>query len=197
MREVICVLRSGGEYNENHVVRLRDQLAKRGVTSFRCLSDVEVSGVERIPMKYSWPGWWAKMELFRPDLPGDGMLYMDLDTSIIGDVSDFFVDRLAIMRDVYRPLGLQSSLMFIPRAERSAIWSDWLRRTEYWMRRLHKGGDQAFLERHWIDTAARWQDLLPGAVVSYKANDLASHGAPEGAKVVIFHGKPRPWDVGW
>lgn len=197
MRDVICVLRSGGEYRADHVVRLRDQLAQFGITTLRCLSDVEVPGVERIPMKYSWPGWWSKMELFRPDLPEVGMLYMDLDTSIIGDVSTLFVDRLAIMRDVYRPNGLQSSLMFIPVADRHRIWSIWERKPNYWMRLFARGGDQAFLERHWFDTAARWQDLLPGEVVSYKANNLASCGAPEGAKVVIFHGKPRPWDVGW
>lgn len=30
-----------------------------------------------------WPGWWSKMELYRPDLPPGRTLYMDLDSHII------------------------------------------------------------------------------------------------------------------
>jgi len=39
-----------------------------------------------------WPGWWSKMELYRPDLPSGRTLYMDLDSHIIrslGPVLDF------------------------------------------------------------------------------------------------------------
>ena len=30
-----------------------------------------------------WPGWWSKMELYRPDLPEGRTLYMDLDSHAI------------------------------------------------------------------------------------------------------------------
>jgi hypothetical protein len=205
--KVMCVLRSGREYRPAHVVRLRDQVLAHMVDAdFRCLSDIEVSGVDCLPLKYSWPGWWAKMELFRPSIKGP-VLFFDLDTSIVGDLSEIAaVDRLAIMRDVYRPSGLQSSMMYLPEAARERIWLEWIERPEHWMRVHAKGGDQAFLERFWVDRATRWQDELPGQVVSYKAHvresvrkdrEIGDGSIPEDARVVIFHGKPRPWDIGW
>jgi len=39
----------------------------------------------KIELKHpdDWPGWWAKMELHRTDLPAGRTLYMDLDSHII------------------------------------------------------------------------------------------------------------------
>jgi len=195
---VICVLRSGGEYRPEHVIRLRDQVAVWLDAPFACLSDLRfaASRVEVLPLRHGWPGWWAKMELFRPDIAGD-LLYFDLDMSIVGDLTEMAqIGRLAIMRDVYRPTGLQSSVMYLPEAARAPVWDDWIRQPAGWMQRHRRIGDQGFLERHWLQSAARWQDALPGQVVSYKA-DVLGAGLPEAARVVAFHGKPRPWDVGW
>jgi hypothetical protein len=203
---VFCVLRSGGEYKADHVLRLRTQVVKHlPDADFRCLSDIKVEGVRTLPLIYDWPGWWSKMELFRPDVSGD-ILFMDLDTSIVGSLVDIAsVNGLAMMRDIYRPEGLQSSIMYLPEAARERIWAEWIGRPRHWMDIYHKGGDQAFLERFWLDGAGRWQDLLPGQVVSWKSHvrqalhdDESGNGSiPADARVVIFHGKPRPWDIGW
>ena len=65
------------------------------------------------------------------------------------------------------------------------------------MRRHKRGGDQAFLETVLIDRVERIQDAMPGGLVSYKA-DVAKHGLGDDARVVMFHGRPRPWEVpGW
>ena len=53
--------------------------------TFRCLSNVDVPGVECIPLTSGFEGWWPKMELFRPDLPAGRNVYFDLDTLIIRD----------------------------------------------------------------------------------------------------------------
>ncbi len=37
-----------------------------------------------------WPGWWAKMELYRPDLPAGRTLYMDLDSHVIHSLQPIF-----------------------------------------------------------------------------------------------------------
>jgi hypothetical protein len=191
---IFCVLRSGGDYRPEHVFRLQRQLAAHGETDFACLSDVFLEGVETIPLRWDWPGWWAKMELFRPDLRGD-FLFLDLDMTVRGPLADFGASgALALMRDVYRPGGLQSSIMFLPERDRPTIWNDWIRSPAHWMRRYPGGGDQAFLERHWLRRAKRLQDLTPGAIVSYKA-DVAGRGVPENARVICFHGRPRPWEV--
>jgi hypothetical protein len=172
---------------------------------FRCLSDIEVEGIRTLPLTYDWPGWWSKMELFRPEMSGD-IVFMDLDTSIVGSLVDIVsVNQLAMMRDVDRPEGLRSSIMYLPQAARERIWAARIDRPQHWMNLYSKGGDQVFLERFWGDHASRWQHLLPGQIVSWKSHvrqalhdDESGNGSiPDGAPVVIFHGKPRPWDIGW
>lgn len=193
---ILCVLRSGGDYGPEHVKRLQSQLAAQGETDFACLSDVFIDGVETIPLRWDWPGWWAKLELFRPDLKGD-FLFVDLDMTILKPIADLeLLPVLMIMRDVYRPGGLQSSIMFLPEAVRGEIWQAWQKSPGHWMERYRRGGDQAFLERFWLRRAQRLQDWFPGWVVSYKA-DVAGREVPETARIICFHGRPRPWEVGF
>jgi len=139
------------------------------------------------------------MELFRPDLRGD-FLYMDLDTVIVGPLDDFEgINRLTILRDFYRDgkrlkEGLQSSLMFLPESQRRPPWDDFTVNPALSMALHRGGGDQSLLEPHYIHSADRWQDVLPGQVVSWKVN--CAHGVPPNARVICMHGKPRPWQVG-
>lgn len=197
--KAFCVLRSGPTYKPQHVQDLCFQLSLQApFIDLTVLSDVDVPGVKRIALKSDWPGWWAKMELFRPDITGD-FLYIDLDTQIVGGMEDFAdLDKLTIVRDFYRdgvrrPEGLQSCLMYLPEADRVEVWKHW--RAE--LIRGYRGrglGDQAFLETLWMDKAQRFQDVLPGQVVSYKVH-CKHGGVPEDARVVCFHGAPRPWQV--
>lgn len=198
MIRIVCVLRSGGEYRPEHVIRLRDQVARHlAGARFLCLADVTVPGVDCVPLYSDWPGWWAKMELFRPGLDGD-LLYMDLDSAIVGDLSEMAgIGRLTIMRDVYRPAGLQSSVMFLPELDRPAVWRRFRADPARWMTRYRPGGDQAFLEKAWAGSPpALWQEQLPGQVVSWKVH-VQGRGFPAGARFIAFHGRPRPWEVGW
>lgn len=187
---IVLVLRSGGDYDAEYVDRLVAAMPTHRVV---CLSDCAVP-CERIPLEYGWPGWWAKMELYRPDLAGD-VLYMDLDTVVQGPLDDFLaVGRLTMLRDFYREWGLGSGLMFLPEADRAEVWRAWIASPGHWMAEYQSGGDQAFLERLWLKRSARWQDLLPGRVASYKAAGKAER---EQAAVVCFHGSPRPREVQW
>lgn len=192
---VVTVLRSGGEFKPEHVQALHSQIDHwlLGVDGF-CISDTAVTGIACDRLIHDWPGWWSKMELFRPDIEGD-LLYFDLDTVIVGGLEDLAsVNRLTLMRDVYRPDGLQSSVMFLPEADRRLVWAEWQKSPLMHMRRHRRGGDQGFLETLWLDKADRWQDVLPGQVVSYKA-DIRKKGdvLPPNARVIAFHGRPRPW----
>lgn len=196
-KTVVCVFRSGGEYTEAHVLRLRDQVLKHNPdVRFVVLADKVVEGCERYPLAYDWPGWWSKMEIFSPyfsALLGD-FLYMDLDTTVCGDISQLFGSKKPmIMRDVYRPTGLQSSIMWIPAAEAPMVWKRWFAAPEHYISRHQAGGDQEFLETIWLSKALRFQDWVSG-IVSYKADKVAERGT-QGASVVVFHGKPRPWQV--
>jgi hypothetical protein len=200
-----CVLKSGGDYGLEDVLKLRDRVLQHAGNyrnvRFVCFSDLDVSEhCERVHLEHNWPGWWSKKELFNPAFKG-ALTYLDLDTVPVGDLSGLAaVKGPAIMRDVYRPDGLQSAIMVIPQDKKSSIWRYFLSDPERHMRectvRYTKWGDQGFLEGHWQD-AKRLQDVLPGQIVSWKANECAARGIPAEARLVVFHGKPRPRDVGY
>lgn len=197
---IACVLRSGGDYSPEHVLALRRGLQRHWpptVPPMRmiCLTDIwlELYGVERVPLVSAWPGWWAKMELCRRDIRGT-LLYFDLDCVIVGGLADLLaVEGLAALRDFYRPGGLQSALMVMPEAERWSVWDSWLESPAQQIRSYRS--DQEYLETHWLDRAKRIQDVIPGQVVSYKGDKVAEGGVPKNARVVMYHGKPRPWET--
>ena len=56
---------------------------------FVCLSNVEVP-CERIPLINNWPGYWSKVELFRPNIFKGRVLYLDLDVLVMQNLLPFF-----------------------------------------------------------------------------------------------------------
>ena len=182
------VLRSGGIYTPAHVQWLAQQ-----VTGLVCLSDVKIPGVETISLRFGWPRWWPKMELFS-DIIDDDILFFDLDTVIVGDIDCLNVGRTTCLRDFYHHDMLASGLMYIRNEDKRAIWKAFTKNPALHIKchcGMPKLGDQGFLNGRL--KADRWQDVLPGKIVSYKVH--CRNGVPPGASVVCFHGKPKPWDI--
>ncbi len=192
---VACVLRSGGDFRPEHVDRLWDGVSENFPGhSFFCLTDMDVC-CESVPLKYGWPGWWSKMELFRPDLEGD-FLYFDLDTIVLGDIPDFAgLTRLTVLSDFHVPDRVASGVMFIPQVDRAFVWNAWMKDATGHMRRQGGRGDQGFLQDLWGGAPERFQDRLPGQIVSYKVHVQANDKVPDDARVMCFHGRPRPWET--
>lgn len=187
------------EYKLDHVRALKEQIDKWAPgNEFECISDVVIPGIFCRVVKHGWPGWWLKMALFDPAIPGD-FLFMDLDTVISGSLSDILaVDKLTLLRDFYRDgkklkEGLGGGLMYLPNECRAQVWNFWMTNPAL-HQRMYPRGDQFLFERFFLNTAQRWQSVLPGQVVSYKVH--CQHGVPSDARVICFHGKPRPWEVG-
>jgi hypothetical protein len=157
-------------------------------------------------MENNWPGWWSKMEIFRPDIAGD-FLYFDLDTVIVGDLSDIArIRQLTMLTDFFVPSYLASGVMYLPWFERGDVWKKWIKGPEAHMRTQLGHGDGGFLRDHWKDRPTRWQDELPGQIISYKAHvrkpqhptmEKGNGAIPDNARVVCFHGTPRPRNVRW
>lgn len=93
---VACVYREGEfrsrPYRPYWTEKSRNMVARhlKAPHRFVCLSNVGVP-VERVPLEHDWPGWWAKVELFRPGLFNGPTLYLDLDTLPVGDLEELFV----------------------------------------------------------------------------------------------------------
>ena len=194
---VACVLRSGGAYGPEYVRRLRAGVERPlPGARFVCLSDVPE--VATHALAHGWPGWWSKLELFRPGLLTGATLYVDLDTVIAGGLAPLAEairpGRFLMLRDFTRPERRGSGVMGW-HGDWSAIYRAFAGRAGHVMGTYQTGdrwGDQAFIAEHAGEAVACWQDHVPGAVASYKL-----HGRTPRARVVCFHGRPRPHEIGW
>lgn len=212
MTVIVSVLKCGPEYQARHAQWLHRQLA--GYESL-CLTDAGyIDGVRTVPLLYDWPGWWSKIEAFNPDradIGGQDILLLDLDTVVTGNLSSFLEPRqFTALTDFYREhlpaAPMASAVMYIPASIKRAVWSNWLADPAGHMQectRPEKHGDQGFIGS--VLAAERWQNILPGAAISYK-KDVAAVGrwsrsigtgiVPDDTRLVCFHGQPRPWDSG-
>lgn len=142
-------------------------------------------------------GWHNKLYLFKDGLfpVGERIVFMDLDTVITGplDAIADYSGSFAILRDAYRPDGLQSSVMAWE-AGANNIGNIWF---SYVMAGCPEvaGGDQAWIEEHRkVLKPEILQVQFPGLFCSYKRD--ARFGIPPGSSVIFFHGEPRPHDAG-
>lgn len=216
---IACVLRSGGIYTAEWVAKLQRGVARHLSLPHRfvCLSDVDVP-CERIPLQHDWelltkdkpkkhdwtvaPKWWAKCELFRKDLLGDGtVIYLDLDSIITGSLdalASASYPRLTMAADPWARPSKCSAVMAW-RGDYSIIFDTFAANPDgiahrYDVDEPHRGriGDQAFIE----DTVRA--DTFPaGIIASYKVDNCQK--APPRAAVCMFHGKPKMHEIttGW
>lgn len=197
---VCTVLRSGGEYTEQHASWLARQIRQHDPQAeIVCLTDTKLRDpqIVTVPLRHNWPGWWSKIELFSDLLPGD-VFYMDLDTVVLGSLRDLVtVKRTTFLRDFYQPQMIGSGLMYIAEADKPAVWNEFIARPEHHIamnKTRRHWGDQGFCARVLTDVQ-QWQRVRPDRVYSYKLH-CSRLPPPPTAAVVCFHGKPRPWRAG-
>lgn len=187
---IATVLKSGGEYRPEHVARLQEQVAATTPHArFVCLSDIDVP-CERIPLVEEWPGWWAKIELFRPELFDGPVIYIDLDSTVLRDVSPLKRDKFTMLTDFYYQKVAASGVMaWTERPD--GIWETFQENPSAHMNdnRRVGFGDQRFIRRQ-----VRPDRFEDGLIVSYKCH-CADGNIPDGAIILAYHGRPKPWDV--
>lgn len=177
---IACVLRSGGIYKPEHVERLQAM-----VGDLVCLSDIDVP-CERIPLKHDWPGWWGKIELFRP-IWNAPVVYLDLDVTVKGSMEVFVRDRLTLATDFLNGERANSSVMAWTETP-THLYETFADNPGHHMarhRRWPNIGDQSFIE------SQTTPDRFPREMVASYRRDGLNTGAP----VVAYHGKPKPWDT--
>ncbi len=192
---VACVLAKPG-YGREWVRRL-ERMVRANLTvphRFVCLTDDDgglTCRTKRLPAGLRFgSGWWAKLALFQRGLFEGRVLYLDLDSLVLGDL-DFvtkFDGDFAILRDFYRPDGYGSGVMLWNKPH-PHVWDDWIAAGAP----QHPLGDQGWMEQA-LPNAYRLQDEFPGKFVSYKVHCAERDQAPEGAAVLSFHGEPKNAD---
>lgn len=174
---VACVLSPGPTYNRSHVDRLEAMVSQYMSQPYRfvCVDDSP------------FPGFWAKVSLFQPGRFSGRVLYLDLDVTIIGSLDElaYFPYPFCAIRDYQYPLQINSSIMSWDAGVADNIYVDFTLDT---MDRFN--GDQNYLHtkvnavtfpKHWVP--------------SYKAHVLPTGQTPKDARVIVYHGSPRPWEV--
>jgi len=203
MLHVVCI-RAGAAFAPAYVTVLQDMVARNLEGGFPgrfvCFTDRRDElplSVETRPLPADLPGWWSKLALFRDGLfpDGDRVLFFDLDTVITGSIDALakYEGEFAILRDFYRPNGLQSSVMAWRAGQHAEIWRTF---EAAGCPMDDPGGDQAWIEKHCHPSRVqRLQTMFPEMFVSYKQ----CRGIPQQASVVVFHGRPRPHEItdGW
>jgi hypothetical protein len=142
-------------------------------------------------------GWWEKLRIFKQGMFTGRVMFLDLDTLIVGNIDHIaaYDGHFATLHDFWRPMGLGPAVMLFAPEWADFIYGEWA--AERFPMRDPRG-DQGWIEnlnqgrmRKDVDIL---QDMHPGEFVSYKTH--CTKGLPAGARVVCFHGKPRPHEVG-
>jgi hypothetical protein len=201
---VACVLKSGPEYRVEHVQMLAAGVRRHLTLQHRfvCLTDLDPvdfdEGVEPRALHHGWPGWWSKIELFRPGLFDGPVFYADLDTIIVGSLDDLALGhRFTVLENFWSNKRIGSGLMAW-NDDLSAIYERFARNAANFQREFvttERWGDQGFIAAHAPFRPELWQLRHPGRVVSYKQHVVPAGRVPEHARVICYHGKPRPWDT--
>lgn len=194
MLTVACV-KAGTAYGPEYVTKLHAMVSRHLTLPFRfeCFTDKPVEGINCRPIIDNLPGWWGKLGLFAPGIFEDRVLFFDLDTVILGSLDQIaaYEGPFAILQDFMFPPHYGSGVMaWMPSAKTETIWSRWNESG----RPLPERGDQKCIEdvlRSVNMTPDLWHELHPQSFVSYKL-DCFYRPPVSDAKVVCFHGKPKP-----
>ena len=146
------------------------------------------------------PGWWGKVRLFNEN-SRERNLWLDLDTVITGSL-DGLVEPLDKGIRIAKNWaqsgygGCQSSVMYWEGDNGRIINDEFDPSIAHWPPRNEPGilwGDQEWITQLRDEGRIEVEYFSPDDVVSYKYH--CQNGLPKGAKVAVFHGKPKPSEV--
>lgn len=203
MLTVACVLRSGGRYDAVWVLKLMNGVQRHLLLPHRfvCLSDVPVP-CERIPLETDWPGWWSKIELFRPGLLTGPTLYLDLDSLVVGSLDAIAAHphSFTMATEYYRP-AYNCSTAMAWQGDYSAIWHAMQADPAGIIARYDRErpdrriGDQAFIEdvlaAEGVKVTQFASLFCERAIASWKVH-VRGKGLDGSEAVVACHGSQKP-----
>jgi len=195
------------DFSPNDVIRLHQSVSKhcdRPFDFYVLTNDMncDVPGTKiQLSHPEEWPGWWAKIDLHRSDLPPGRTLYMDLDSHAIrslGPILDFEGDLVmfAGRRDKNKKSPTktdgwvvdcyQAATMLFDPGKFSWIYDKFSQDAEYYME--HYRSDQDIMGE-WIPDQPVFPDYWM-LKMHFLAKSNALRTTPPG-RVIIVTGQPR------
>lgn len=190
---------NGDKYHDDEVFILREQVAKhlRQSHRFQCLADRDIPGINCVVPEENWPGWYAKLLLFRYATGFN--LYLDLDCVVVGPL-DGLISRALSMPKNWGQSGFggcQSSVMAwgvpywsIPDGFNPGLIEPPTEGNCGLYMGMH--GDQEYLTSIYGNPGGGRIHAMQG-IYSYKYH--CQDGPPADASVICFHGNPKPDQV--
>lgn len=198
----VCVYKTGGDFTAEYVHRLYEMLDRNIDLPFQfiCLTDSDEDVPGKRKLTYNWQGWWSKLEIFEIEGP---CIYFDLDTMVVGNITEFVwnlaranaSDKMYMLTPFNKHRRSQGKF-----ASGIMAWIGdwrWLTRTFDPSAMLNYKGDQVYINEALIKEGALIHPIsnLIDGICSYKWH--CRKGVPEPAKIVCFHGNPRPHQIKW
>lgn len=193
MLTVVCVLKSGGDFDSQYVYALQ-KCVKRHLSiphRFVCYTDRPIGGLSIRFLTENLDGWFSKFEVFKEIGP---VLYLDLDTVIVGDLDPL---ANAIVNEGEAFWMLEA---FHPRRKWASGIMGWTGGWGWLVQHCKRYAGLYAMDQECIGKALQDNDVTPRVIgrdlhriYSYKHH--CQEGLPPDARIVCFHGKPRPRDV--
>lgn len=113
-------------YNPEWVTKLQN-MVKRNLDvphRFVCLSNSDVP-CEKIPLIHDYPGYWSKIELFRPGLFEDRVMYLDLDVLVLRNLLPIvnFNSKFAMSATTGRETYKENKRMLCKHSSSLMVWN--------------------------------------------------------------------------
>ena len=187
MLNVVCVLRQGGKvgYDATWVDKLQRGVARNLTIPHRfvCFSDCPVN-CERIELLPKDPGFWSKLQLFRPGVLSGSTLFLDLDTVICGNLDEVIarLHQQQFVMWIEADKNIHSSALMYWNGDHSHLWDLYQSQPLLHWQELYSSpplyGDQAIISEntkhtvltdhcpsHWFHIASRKDDALDFSTV--------------------------------
>lgn len=208
MIRVVCI-KHGTGYADEYVLNLQAGVERNLAArhSFTCFTDRPVEGITCKPLPSGFPGWWAKVGLFKRGTLSGPTLYFDLDCVIVGSI-DWLVPYTGCYLAAMENWGskpregplytdeISSAVMAMSGSEVTASMFERFGQAD--IDRLHPHGDQTYITEAF---RGRITPLPMNRILSYKRH--CRGGLPDecpglegiAPSIVAFHGRPRPHEL--
>lgn len=214
MLKILTVMKSGGVYSEDHVIKIMHMVNKHVTIpyQFLCLSDISSEHYITIPLIDNLPGWFSKLEIFKIAGP---CLFLDLDTIIINNIDEILMSiknidaDLISLNDVYLKQDfIQSSILYWNH-NLNIIYDIFINNQELYTNNsfIFDGIEQkqSLSDQNIIYKICKQQKInnifFPqqgSSIVSFKADILNINNKDtinfNKYNIIYFHGQPRPWE---
>jgi hypothetical protein len=207
------------KFTAHHVNTLRRMVERHYPHPHRfiCITD-DADGldpqVEAVPIWDEWanipnPTWpgqgpscYRRLRAFSPEfesIAGKRFVSIDLDVVIVGDLSPLWVrdEDFLIWDPLMTGYRYNGSMWLMTTGSRPQVYQtfDPLRSPKLSNANKHFGSDQAWVQYVLGPDEQVWN--AHDGVLGYKRDCVTKNRGrlPAGARIVVFHGKPDPWDL--